>query len=198
MAHMARAWSLYQRDPAVAIQYGRELMTDGDYERALSVLRPALAVTPKSTFLRLQYLSALLAARGPDSLLADVRAYPEPDPAGPSRVLFVARAFETKHEPDSVVAVLGAAAAAAPRDGAIAYLLAVALHRASRDAEADRQLDSADRLAEAPLVARAFLRAQIALARGDTTGARTAITAARQAAPEDTAVARVYAELHSR
>jgi hypothetical protein len=145
-----------------------------------------------------QYLSALLAARGPDSLLADVRAHRAPDPAGASRTLFLARAFEAKREPDSVVAVLGAAAAESPRDGSLAYLLAVALHRASRDAEAARQLDNADRLAEAPVVARAYLRAQVALALGDSAVARAAARAARAAAPGDTAVERLYSELHSR
>ena len=198
MALYEHAYSLYARDPKLALNYGRELMADGEWERALGVLRQGLADAPRSTLLRVQYLSALLAARGPDSLLRDVRSHPQPDPAQASLPLFVARAFEVKGERDSVARVMGEAAAAAPRDGSLAFLYAAALHRARRPADAARQLDAADRLGDAPLIARSFLRAQIALALGDTTLARSALATAKLASPGDTAVLRLEADLRNR
>jgi Tfp pilus assembly protein PilF len=198
MALYEHAYSLYARDPKLALNYGRELMADGETERALGVLRQGLADAPRSTLLRVQYLSALLAARGPDSLLRDVRSHPQPDPARASLPLFVARAFEVKGERDSVARVMGEAAAVAPRDGSLAFLYAAALHRARRPADAARQLDAADRLGDAPLIARSFLRAQIALALGDTTLARSALATAKLASPGDTAVLRLEADLRSR
>ncbi|HJU73439.1 MAG TPA: hypothetical protein VJ717_06820 [Gemmatimonadaceae bacterium] len=195
MALYRHAYSLYSHDPKLALKYGRELLADGDAERALSVLRVGVTDAPRSTLLRLQYLTALLAARGPDSLLADIRTYAAPDPARATLPLFLARAFEMKGERDSVARVLGDAAAESPRDGSVAFLYAAALHRARRSVDAARQLDVADQLAEAPVIARSFLRAEVSLALGDTTRARSALATAKLAAPSDTAVLRLEAQL---
>ncbi len=195
MAYLAKAYALYPEGEPLALEYAEHLRMDGRGEEALAVLRAAAAAHPMSQPARVAYLELLLVQRGPDSVIRAIEGSPAPDPAGSLRYTLLARAYRQRWGVDSVPPVYARGAAAAPRDPAMRFQYATALHAAHRDGEARAELDTAIMLGGVPPLARSVLAARIALALGDTAAARREIAVARGIAPADTALQRLEESL---
>lgn len=182
----------YRRNPTgetLALEYAQHLRSSKRGEEALSVLRDASAVHPASQSVRLAYLDAILALRGPDSLIHTIDETRGRDPAGALRFVLLAQAYEKLGRADSVTAVYGRAVAEDGGDPGLRYAYASALHASHREADAQRELDSAAASGAMPAAVRYTLQARIFLARGDSAEARNALAKARAAAPADTSLA---------
>jgi Flp pilus assembly protein TadD len=193
-----RAHSLYDRDPALALDFAQLLLARGEKSRALSVLTPAAHARSDLAMLRVTYLATLLEVRGADSVIADIRSQHGPDAARATRFLFLARAFERKGQPDSAANVLRAAVDSEPRDGPLHFMSASALERVGRFAAADTQLAAARRIGGIPPVSALALEAQIRLGLGDPVAAQRAASNALELAPTDTTLLRLAREAQAR
>jgi hypothetical protein len=83
-------------------------------------------------------------------------------------------------------------------DPGLRFAYATALHASHREADAQRELDRATASGRVPPAMHFLLQAQIALARGDSSVARGALTRARAAAPSDTSLATLDSTLAAR
>ena len=122
-------------------------------------------------------------------MIAAIEGYRERDPAGALRYVLLAHAYGMLDRPDSVTAVYARAVAEDGEDPGLRFAYASALHTSHREVEAQRQLDSAGASGAMPPAVRYALQARISLARGDSAGARSALTLARAGAPGDTSLA---------
>jgi Flp pilus assembly protein TadD len=191
LALLGEAYRRYPAGESLALEYAQHLRTSQRGEDALVVLRATTAAHPMSQPARLAYLDAVLALRGADSLIAAVASQTGRDPAGSLRYVILARAYGMLGRTDSVTAVYARAVAEDGGDPGLRYGYASALHDSHRDADAQRELDSAAASGEMPPAVQYALQARISLSRGDTTGARGALARARAAAPTDTSLARI-------
>ena len=206
LALLGDAYHRYPAGETLALEYAQHLRTTQRGEDALAVLRDASAVHPRSQPVRLAYLDALLDRRGPDSVIAAIDGvrdghrdgHREHDPAGPLRYVLLAHAYGELDRPDSVTAVYARAVAEDGEDPGLRYAYASALHASHRDVDAQRELDSAAASGAMPPAVRYALQARIALGQGDSAGARSALTAARAAAPGDTSLAALDSALRRR
>lgn len=188
LALLGEAYRRYPAGESLALEYAQHLRTSARGEDALTVLRAAGAAHPHSQAVRLAYLEALLERRGADSVIASIESYRGADPGGALRLVVLAHAYQTLGRPDSVTSTYARAVTEDAGDPGLRYAYASALHASHRDDEAQRQLDSAAASGAMPPVVRYALQARIALARGDTLGARRALGIARAASPADTAL----------
>jgi hypothetical protein len=195
LALLGEAYRRYPTGETLALEYAQHLRTSERGEDALAVLRAASAAHPASQPARLAYLDAVLDLRGPDSLIGVIDGTKGRDPAGSLRYVLLARAYGKLDRPDSVTAVYARAVAEDGGDPGLRYAYAGALHASHREADAQRELDSAAASGEMPVAVRFALQARIALARGDSTAARSALARARAAAPGDTSLAALSAAL---
>jgi Flp pilus assembly protein TadD len=189
LALLGEAYRRYPGGESLALEYAQHLRTSERGEDALVVLRATSAAHPTSQPARLAYLDALLELRGADSLIAAVATVRGRDPAGSLRYVLLARAYGKLEQNDSVTAVYARAVAEDGGDPGLRYAYASALHASHRDADAERELDSAAASGAMPVAVRYALQARISLARGDSAGARSALAKARVAAPGDTSLA---------
>ena len=97
-------------------------------------------------------------------------------------------AFYNKDMPDSAIATYRAALVRQPRSGNLHYLLANMLRQRGELAEAATELAIADSLKGARPEALLRMHSEIALARGDSAGARKAISQAIRLAPLDSSL----------
>ncbi len=198
LALLGAAYRRYPAGETLALEYAQHLRTSGRGENALEVLRAATRAHPASQSVRLAYLDALLEQRGADSVIADISSHPAPDPAGALRYVLLAHAYGKLDRADSVTAVYARAVAEASDDPGLRYAYATALHASHREAEAQRELDSATASGAVPAAVHYALQTRISLARGDSAAARTALARARAAAPSDTSLASLDSALAKR
>jgi predicted Zn-dependent protease len=198
LALLGEAYRRYPEGETLALEYAQHLRTTQRGEEALTVLRTTAAAHPASQPVRLAYLDALLDRRGADSVIGVVERYRGRDPAGPLRFVLLARAYERLGRADSVTAVYARAVAEDGDDPGLRYAYASSLHASHREAEAQRQLDSAAASGTMPPAVRYSLQARISLAEGDSAGARRTLALARAAAPTDTALATLDSLLAAR
>ncbi len=198
LALLGEAYRRYPAGETLALEYAQHLRTSERGEDALTVLRAASAAHPVSQPARLAYLDALLDLRGPDSLIDAIEGEHGRDPAGSLRYVLLARAYGKLDRPDSVTAVYARAVAEDGGDPGLRYAYASALHASHREADAQRQLDSAAASGKMPAAVQYALEARISLARGDSAAARSALARARDAAPGDTSLAALSAALNAR
>ena len=198
LALLGDAYRRYPAGETLALEYAQHLRTTNRGEDALTVLRDASAAHPKSQAVRLAYLDALLDRRGADSVIAAIEGHREHDPAGSLRYVLLAHAYAKLDRPDSVTAVYARAVAEDGEDPGLRYAYASALHSSHRDADAQRQLDSAAASGAMPAAVRYALQARISLAVGDSVVARSALARARAAAPGDASLAALDSALRAR
>lgn len=195
---LGEAHSRYPQGESLSLEYAQHLRTSDRGEDGFTVLRAASIAHPASQAVRLAYLDAMLERRGPDSVIAEISNRRAPDPAGSLRFVLLAHAYGKLDRPDSVTAVYARAVAEDANDPGLRFAYATALHSSHRDADAQRELDRATASGMVPPAVHLLLQAQIALARGDSTGARGALARARGAAPGDTSLARLDSTLAAR
>jgi hypothetical protein len=198
IALLGEAYARYPAGESLALEYAQHLRTTGRGEDALAVLRAASIAHPASQAVRLAFLDVLLDRRGPDSVIADIANHRSPDAAGSLRYVLLAHAYGKLDRPDSVTAVYARAVTEDRNDPGLRFAYATALHASHRDLEAQRELDSAAASGAMPPVVRYALQARISLARGDSAAARIALARARNAAPDDTSLARLDSTLAAR
>ena len=197
LALLGEAYRRYPAGETLALEYAQHLRTSERGEDALTVLRAASAAHPASQPARLAYLDAVLDLRGPDTLIRAIEGEQGRDPAGSLRYVLLARAYGKLDRPDSVTAVYARAVAEDAGDPGLRYAYASALHTSHREADAQRELDSAAASGEMPGAVRYALQARISLARGDSAAARGALARARAAAPGDTSLVTLSAALEA-
>jgi tetratricopeptide (TPR) repeat protein len=147
LVYLARAHRLDPADPAVVYYYTRALHDVGNHELELAVLRDARRriTGSQSEQIRVMYRIALSQSRGPDSVIADVRADPSTDSVALHwKAVFLTEAFERKGMPDSALAAYRSALALQPGDGFLHFLYAKLLHDRGLDAQAASQLALAE------------------------------------------------------
>jgi Flp pilus assembly protein TadD len=198
LALLGDAYVRFPAGESLALEYAQHLRTTERAEDALTVLRAASIAHPASQAVRLAYLDVLLERRGPDSVIASIASQRAPDPAGSLRYVLLAHAYGKLNRPDSVTAVYARAVAEDGNDPGLRFAYASALHASHRDADAQRELDSAAASGAMPPVVHYTLQARISLSRGDTAGARRALARARAAAPADTSLATLDSALAAR
>jgi len=195
---LGEAHDRYPAGESLSLEYAQHLRTSNRAEDALAVLRAASAAHPSSQAVRLAYLDALLERRGPDSVIAAIANQHAPDPAGSLRYVLLAQAYGKLDRPDSVTAVYARAVTEDAGDPGLRFAYATALHASHRDAEAQRELDSAAISGDMPAAVHYALQTRISLARGDSAAARAALARARAAAPADTSLATLDSALSAR
>ena len=198
LALLGDAYRRYPAGETLALEYAQHLRTSGRGEEALAVLRDLSVSRPNAQSVRLAYLDALLDRRGADSVIAAIGGYRGRDPAGSLRYVLLAHAYGKLERPDSVTAVYARAVAEDGDDPGLRYAYASALHASHREGEAQVQLDSAAASGAMPVEVRYALQTRIALARGDSAGARSALARAREAAPGDTSLVGLDSALGAR
>jgi protein O-mannosyl-transferase len=198
LALLGDAYVRYPAGESLALEYAQHLRTSARGEDALTVLRAASVAHPASQAVRLAFLDALLDRRGADSVIADIANHRGADAAGSLRYVLLAHAYGKLDRPDSVTAVYARAVSEDANDPGLRFAYATALHDSHRELEAQRELDSAAAFGTMPPVVRYALQARISLARGDSAAARAALARARNAAPNDTSLARLDSTLAAR
>jgi Flp pilus assembly protein TadD len=195
---LGEAHDRYPAGESLSLEYAQHLRTSGRGEAALTVLRNASVAHPASQAVRLAYLDALLDRRGPDSVIAEITNRRAPDPAGSLRYVLLAHAYGKLDRSDSVTAVYARAVTEDGADPGLRFAYATALHASHREADAQRELDSAAASGAMPVAVHYSLQTRISLARGDSAGAREALARARAAAPGDTSLAALDSTLAAR
>jgi protein O-mannosyl-transferase len=195
---LGEAHSRYPQGESLSLEYAQHLRASDRAEDGLTVLRAASIAHPASQAVRLAYLDAMLERRGPDSVIAEISNQRAPDPAGSLRYVLLAHAYGKLDRADSVTAVYARAVAEDANDPGLRFAYATALHASHREADAQRELDRATASGRVPPAMHFLLQAQIALARGDSSVARGALTRARAAAPSDTSLATLDSTLAAR
>jgi tetratricopeptide (TPR) repeat protein len=197
IAYLAHAHKLDPTDPVIVFYYTSALHQAGLYEPELGVLRDATRRIPDSGPIRVMFLSAYGERRGADSLIALLDTVPPGWTTPYWRTRFLGEAYARKGMGDSARAVFRAALAEEPKNGKLHYAFAQTLLEMHAYDEADRELSLSQGDDDVTISARLWLRSQILLARGDTTGATAIVTAARRSAPADSGIIKVAAELDS-
>ncbi|HEY8796021.1 MAG TPA: tetratricopeptide repeat protein [Gemmatimonadaceae bacterium] len=187
--YLERAHNLEPANDNIVFFYAEQLHAIGAYEGELALLRDATKENPESEQTWVMYLVALGTRRGPDSVLAELARVPVHDSASFNwHAVMKGEAFFNKDLPDSSIATYRAALVQQPHSGNLHYLLANMLRQRGRLDEAAAELAITDSLKGARPEALLRMHSEIALARGDTAGARKAISRAIRIAPLDSSL----------
>jgi tetratricopeptide (TPR) repeat protein len=187
--YLQRAHSLEPGNDNIVYFYSEQLHAIGAYEGELALLRDAAKENPTSEQTWVMYLVALGTRRGPDSVLAELARVPAHDSTSLNwHAVMKGEAFYNKDMPDSSIATYREALKAQPRSGNLHYLLANMLRQRGHLDEAGAELAIADSLKGGRPEALLRMHSELALARGDTAGARTAIAKAIRLAPLDSSL----------
>jgi len=187
--YLERAHNLEPANDNIVYFYSEQLHAVGAYEGELALLRDATKENPASEQTWVMYLVALGTRRGPDSVLAELARVPAHDSTSLNwHAVMKGEAFYNKDMPDSSIATYRAALVRQPRSGNLHYLLANMLRQTGRIPEAAAELAIADSLKGARPEALLRMHSEIALARGDSAAARSAIAKAIRLAPLDSSL----------
>jgi protein O-mannosyl-transferase len=187
--YLERAHNLEPANDNIVYFYSEQLHAVGAYEGELALLRDATKENPASEQTWVMYLVALGTRRGPDSVLAELARVPAHDSTSLNwHAVMKGEAYYNKDMPDSSIATYRAALVRQPRSGNLHYLLANMLRQTGRIPEAAAELAIADSLKGARPEALLRMHSEIALARGDSAAARSAIAKAIRLAPLDSSL----------
>jgi tetratricopeptide (TPR) repeat protein len=187
--YLQHAHALEPRNDNVVFFYARELHAIGAYDWELAMLRDAARANPSSEQTWVMYLVALGTRRGSDSVLAELARVPAHDSTSINwHAVMKGEAYYHKDMLDSSIATYRAALVMQPRSGNLHFLLANTLRETGDIAGAAKELAVTDSLEGARPEALLRLHSEIALARGDSAGARKAIGQAIRLAPLDTSL----------
>ena len=187
--YLQRAHALEPANDNIVFFYSEQLHAIGAYEGELALLRDAAKENPASEQTWVMYLVALGTRRGPDSVLAELARVPAHDSTSLNwHAVMKGEAFYNKDMPDSSIATYREALEAQPHSGNLHYLLANMLRQRGHLDEASAELAIADSLKGGRPEALLRMRSELALARGDTVGARKAIAKAIKLAPLDSSL----------
>ncbi|MDQ2767306.1 MAG: tetratricopeptide repeat protein [Gemmatimonadota bacterium] len=189
LKYLERAHHLEPANDNIVYFYSEQLHAIGAYEGELVLLRDAAKENPASEQTWVMYLVALGTRRGPDSVLAELARVPAHDSTSRNwHAVMKGEAYFNKDMPDSSIAVYREALEAQPHSGNLHYLLANMLRQRGHLDEAGKELAIADSLKGGRPEALLRMRSELALARGDTAGARKAIGQAIRLAPLDSSL----------
>jgi tetratricopeptide (TPR) repeat protein len=189
ITYLQHAHNLEPENDNIVYFYSEQLHAIGAYEGELALLRDATRENPTSEQTWVMYLVALGTRRGPDSVLAELARVPAHDSTSRNwHAVMKGEAFYNKDMPDSSIATYRAALEAQPHSGNLHYLLANMLRQQGQLDEASAELAIADSLKGGRPEALLRMRSELALARGDTAGARKAIGQAIRLAPLDSSL----------
>lgn len=187
--YLERAHNLEPQNDNIVFFYSEQLHAIGAYEGELALLRDAAKENPASEQTWVMYLVALGTRRGPDSVLAELARVPAHDSTSRNwHAVMKGEAYFNKDLPDSSIAVYRAALLQQPHSGNLHYLLANMLRQTGKLPEAAKELAVADSLKGARPEAILRMKSELALARGDSAGARKAISKAIRIAPLDSSL----------
>jgi len=187
--YLERAHSLEPANDNIVFFYSEQLHAIGALESELALLRDATKENPTSEQTWVMYLVALGTRRGPDSVLAELARVPAHDSTSLNwHAVMRGEAFWNKDLPDSAIATYRAALVRQPHSGNLHYLLANMLRQTGKLPEAAAELAITDSLKGARPEALLRMHSEIALARGDSAAARTAIAKAIRLAPLDSSL----------
>ena len=187
--YLERAHNLEPANDNIVYFYSEQLHAVRAYEGELALLRDATKENPASEQTWVMYLVALGTRRGPDSVLAELARVPAHDSTSLNwHAVMKGEAYYNKDMPDSSIATYRAALVRQPRSGNLHYLLANMLRQTGRIPEAAAELAIADSLKGARPEALLRMHSEIALARGDSAAARSAIAKAIRLAPLDSSL----------
>ncbi|MEO8881480.1 MAG: tetratricopeptide repeat protein [Gemmatimonadaceae bacterium] len=189
LKYLQRAHNLEPQNDNIVFFYSEQLHAVGAYEGELALLRDAAKENPSSEQTWVMYLVALGTRRGPDSVLAELARVPAHDSTSLNwHAVMKGEAYFNKDLPDSSIATYRAALVQQPHSGNLHYLLANMLRQTGRFPEATKELAVADSLKGARPEAILRMKSELALARGDSAGARKAISQAIRIAPLDSSL----------
>ncbi|HEV7705167.1 MAG TPA: tetratricopeptide repeat protein, partial [Gemmatimonadaceae bacterium] len=189
LKYLERAHNLEPANDNIVYFYSEQLHAIGAYEGELALLRDAAKENPASEQTWVMYLVALGTRRGPDSVLAELARVPAHDSTSLNwHAVMKGEAFYNKDLPDSSIATYREAIKAQPSSGNLHYLLANMLRQVRHLDEASAELAIADSLKGGRPEALLKMHSELALARGDTASARTAIAKAIMLAPLDSSL----------
>jgi len=187
--YLQKAHSLEPANDNIVYFYSEQLHAIGAREAELALLRDAAKENPTSEQTWVMYLVALGTRRGPDSVLAELARVPAHDSTSLNwHAVMKGEAFYNKDMPDSSIATYRAALLRQPRSGNLHYLLANMLRQTGKLSEAASELAIADSLKGARPEALLRMHSELALARGDSAAARSAIARAIRLAPLDSSL----------
>jgi predicted Zn-dependent protease len=189
LMYLQHAHALEPVNDNIVYFYSEQLRAIGAYESELAMLRDATRENPESEQTWVMFLVALGTRRGPDSVLAELARVPAHDSTSLNwHAVMKGEAFWNKNLPDSAIATYRAALAHQPHSGNLHYLLANMLRQSGKISEAAAELAIADSLRGARPEALLRMHSELALARGDSAGARRAIAKAIRLAPQDSSL----------
>jgi protein O-mannosyl-transferase len=189
LMYLQHAHALEPVNDNIVYFYSEQLRAIGAYESELAMLRDATRENPESEQTWVMFLVALGTRRGPDSVLAELARVPAHDSTSLNwHAVMKGEAFWNKNLPDSAIATYRAALAQQPHSGNLHYLLANMLRQSGKISEAAAELAIADSLRGARPEALLRMHSELALARGDSAGARRAIAKAIRLAPQDSSL----------
>jgi tetratricopeptide (TPR) repeat protein len=187
--YLEHAHSLEPANDNIVYFYAEQLHAIGAYEGELALLRDAAKENPSSEQTWVMYLVALGTRRGPDSVLAELARVPAHDSTSLNwHAVMKGEAFYNKDMPDSSIATYREALKQQPHSGNLHYLLANMLRQRGHLDEAGAELAVADSLKGGRPESLLRMHSELALARGDTAGARKAIAKAIRLAPLDSSL----------
>ena len=187
--YLQKAHSLEPANDNIVYFYSEQLHAIGAREAELALLRDAAKENPTSEQTWVMYLVALGTRRGPDSVLAELARVPAHDSTSLNwHAVMKGEAFYNKDMPDSSIATYRTALLRQPRSGNLHYLLANMLRQTGKLSEAAAELAIADSLKGARPEALLRMHSELALARGDSAAARSAIARAIRLAPLDSSL----------
>jgi tetratricopeptide (TPR) repeat protein len=189
LKYLEHAHYLEPKNDNIVFFLAQQLHAVGAYEGEVQMLHDAAIENPASEQTWVLYLVALGMRRGSDSVLAELVRVPAHDSTSTNwHAVMKGEAYSQKDMPDSAIAAYRAGIAQQPGAGNLHYLLARMMKQTGKLPEAAAELAIADSLKGARPEALLRMHSEIALARGDSAGARKAISQALRIAPADSSL----------
>jgi tetratricopeptide (TPR) repeat protein len=148
---------------------GRLAQVDGDLDEAIEAFQQAVRLNPNEPVIRRELAGALAAAGRIDEAFAELAAALLVDPRNVDVMTAVGQLFLDANRSADAVGVLRRAVELAPERRHVHYALAVALSRAGRTGDAEREFDIFERMSRDALDER---RREVNGHAGPTTGPR--------------------------